>query len=179
MARAPQGQSAKSDESNPSLLNQMGQGGDPNVKVAAEKQGEDAPAAPVSEEVTYLPGEDDPPKVAWAGHVFHANVPKIVTNATLIESARKNKFFHVGAFDPHKHAVKVAEAPPTPKTAEQYRAHAVNWLKQVDSVEELDTKWASEEKLRKDCEVGSDDLDFLETLFAPRRAELKKKDMPG
>jgi hypothetical protein len=53
-----------------------------------------------SEQVTYLPGLEDPPMVEWAGRTFHAFVPKTVTNADLIERARGNRFFRVGAIDP-------------------------------------------------------------------------------
>lgn len=130
------------------------------------------------EQVTYRPGPDDPPSVKWAGHTFHANVPKQVTNPDLIERAKGNKFFKVGAFDTAKDSVPTAEAPPTPKTPEQYRAHAVAWLKTMRSVDELDMKWASEETLRMACEVGTDDIDYLMSLFQPKRAELRKREMP-
>lgn len=133
----------------------------------------------VSETVTYLPGPEDPPQVKWAGYIFRANTPRTVTNAELIEKARGNKHFKVGAFDPSRDGVEAMEQSPGPKTSDQYRAHAVAWLKKMESVDELDRKWASEEVLRIDCEVGADDIDFLRDLFNPKRAELRKREMVG
>ena len=133
----------------------------------------DVMTEPVSEEITYLPGPEDGVKTTWHGIVFHANVPKTVTKPLLIEQARTNKFFHVGPFDAAK-AVAIAEQPPSPKTPEQYRAHAVAWLKTVKNVDELDMKWAGEETLRIECEAGTDDVDYLMSLILPKRAELRK-----
>lgn len=134
-----------------------------------------AKADGTSELVTYRPGPEDPTQVRWDGHVFHANIPKTVTKTALIEKARKNRFFHVGPFNPATDSVPLSEdQSATPKTAEQYRAFAVEWLKKIDSVEELDTRWAAEEPLRMSCEVGTDDIEYLMDLMLPKRAELKK-----
>lgn len=145
------------------------------------------PAQPYTETLTYLPGRDDSPETKWAGVTFHANVPKkISANAggtpherlmhSIVESARSNKFFHVGEFDPAK-AVAVRERTSLPKTSEQYRAWVVGWLSGVSSVGELNAKWMSEEGLRIACGVGSDDIEFLTMLIAPKRHELQKRDM--
>lgn len=140
---------------------------------ATSKTNDEAPELMASEQITYLPAEGDPTSVKWMGLVFHANVPKTVTNAALIEKAKGNKFFKVGAFDPASDAVKVEETP-EPKTPEQYRAHAVAWLKSVKSVDALDLKWQAEETLRMACGVGSDDIEYLMSLLEPKRAELRK-----
>lgn len=126
--------------------------------------------------VTYRPGPEDPPIVKWSGHTFHANVPKFVEHPELLEKARQNKFFKVGAFGPGD-AVETREETGLPKTPEQYRAHAVAWLKTTQSVEELDQTWRKEETLRHDCGVGSDDIDLLNGLIDPLRAELRKRDL--
>lgn len=133
---------------------------------------------PVSEgdHVTYRPGPDDPTSVKWSGHVFHANIPKHVKNADLIEKARSNKFFHVGEFT-EKDAVVTRDEPPSPKTPEQYRAHAVAWIKTMTSVDQLDQKWQGEETLRMSCEVGTDDIEYLSGLIQPLRFELRKREM--
>lgn len=131
--------------------------------------------APVGEDVTYIPGPEDPSQVQWAGHHFHANIPKRVTNVDLIARARGNKFFKVGTFKPGD-AVKVEETP-DPKTPEQYRAHAVAWVKTMQSVDQLDRKWAAEETLRMTCGVGLDDIEYLMNLIEPIRSELRKRDM--
>ncbi len=127
-----------------------------------------------SEQVTYVPGPDDPSTVKWAGHVFHANVPKPVINKTLIEAARGNKFFRVGAFSPSD--VGTTEKAVLPKTSNDYRAHVVAWLKRVESADEFMTQWARDAPMREDCEVGLDDYDYLGSLMAPRLAELAKID---
>jgi len=142
----------------------------------------------VTETVTYLPGPDDPVQTKFAGHVFTANVPKTIAgdhdadpktaayrSAQLIETAKKNRFFKVGEFNASRDGVAVEEQN-KPQTAEQYRAHAVAWLKTVDSVEKLDTKWIDEEPLRQQCEVGYDDIEYLRSLFVPKREELRKRD---
>ena len=131
---------------------------------------------PKAEQVTYTPGPDDPTSVKWAGHTFYANIPKSVVNADLIARARNNKFFKVGDFT-EADVVATREEPPAPKTAEQYRVHAVAWFKQMQSVDQFDTKWQGEETLRMACGVGTDDLDYLGHLSAPLRAELRKRDM--
>jgi hypothetical protein len=152
-------------------------------------EGASEAAQPYTETVTYLPGKEDPPETKWGSITFHANVPKEI-NAhaegtpheramhAIIERARSNKFFHVGEFDAAK-AVAVREKVTPPKTSEQYRAWVVGWLPGVSSVGELDHKWMSEEGLRIACEVGADDIDFLNTLIAPKRHELSKRDVPG
>ena len=140
---------------------------------ATSKASDESPELIASEQITYLPAEGDPTSVKWMGHMFHANVPKTVTNAALIEKAKTNKFFKIGAFDPATDAVKVEETT-EPKTPEQYRAHAVAWLKRIKSVDALDLKWQSEETLRIACEVGSDDIEYLMSLIEPKRAELRK-----
>ncbi len=142
----------------------------------AEKAGEKQ-SAEAGEMVTYLPQEGDPPSTKWRGIVFHANVPKRITDASHLAAARLNRFFKVGAFDPEVDRVPT-EYEKAPKTSEQYRAHCIAWLPKMSSVDQLDTKWASEETLRMDCDVGTDDIDYLQHLIAPKRAELKKAGLP-
>jgi hypothetical protein len=115
---------------------------EPKVK----DEGEAPALLPASETVTYTPGPGDPNETTWMGHKFKAHVPHPVRNAALIEKARGNKFFHVGDFDPAKHAYKETVA--EPKTAEAYRAWAVNWLRDVENVDALCERWANEAKMR-------------------------------
>lgn len=145
----------------------------------AEKPANEVPAdKPVSESVTYLPGPEDPPQVTWMRHVFHAHIPKQVTNEALIEKARTNKFFKVGEFVAERDATTKLEPTPTPKTPEQYRAWVVGWAKTMTSTAALDARWMEEEGLRQECEVGTDDLDYLHGIVGPMRAELVKRDRP-
>lgn len=148
-------------------------------------------AGPVTEQVTYIPGEGDPVTTRWGGFVFTANKPVTINGHSgdpakgeckpherakfdMIQAARKNKFFRVGDFDP-KEAVKVEDDPVEPKTPEQYRAYAIAWGLKTDDLNIFDKRWASEEPLRMKCGVGTDDLDLLQSTIGPHRAELVKK----
>lgn len=144
-------------------------------KPAADEEAE-SPSLIASEQITYRPIHDgDPAKVTWMGLVFHANVPKTITNPKLIDAAKGNKWFKVGEFDPKTDGVPVEETG-LPKTPEQYRAHVIAWLKRMESVDALDTKWAGEETLRIECGVGTDDIEYLAGFVDPARHELRKRD---
>lgn len=137
---------------------------------------------PVTESITYVPGPMDPVQVTWAGHVFHANVAKEVRghaagtdreklNATLIESARTNPRFLVGNAKPKRDAAK------EPTTAEEYRGYFVEWLKMpFDHAEDLIARIAKDRELQIGCGVGTDDYDYMQTLFMPKLHELAKRD---
>lgn len=142
--------------------------------------GDEASRAPVAEEmVTYTPGPGDNPEVTWMAHKFKAHVPHPVRNGALIEKARGNKFFHVGEFDPGKHAYqeKVAE----PKTAEAYRAWAIHWAKAIwlnpdGTIDELCERWSNEARTRNRLEVGFDDYHYMSHLFQPMVDDLVRRD---
>lgn len=126
------------------------------------------------EKVTYTPGPGDPLEVVWMGHKFKAHVPHPVRNAKLIDMAKANRFFHVGEFDPAKHAYQETIA--EPKTAEAYRAWAVGWLKNVTSVDELCERWANEARMRNKLEVGYDDFYYMSHLFQSRLDDLLRRE---
>ncbi len=146
-------------------------------KSQAEKRSDKAeqPNLMTSEQVTYLPGPEDPVSTKWRGITFMANVPKTVTNQDLIEQAKRNRHFKVGPFDPNRDAVKTREVPKAPKTAEQYRAHAIAWAKTMETVHDFDARWASEEMLRIDCGMGTEDLDLLNSVIGPIKGDLQKR----
>lgn len=171
---------ADSPENRPTLsLGQPPERQKPGPKPRAEATEKTEAAEKVSEQVTYLPGDGDPSQTKWHGLVFHANIPKTVTNPILIEQARTNKHFHVGPFDPAKQGVPTHEEVVLPKTPEQYRAWFAAWLKTMSSVDEMDQRWMKEEVLRESCGVGSDDLEYMTSLYQPKRAELRKLDLPA
>ena len=145
----------------------------PTLGLSGGKVQSDKPAE-AGELVTYLPDPGDPVQTVWGGHTFHANLPLRVTNKTILDSAAHNRFFKVGVFNPGD-AVETVETG-LPKTPEQYRAHAISWLKTMKSVDDLDRKWQGEETLRIACDIGSDDLDLLNDIFGPLRSELQKRD---
>lgn len=159
---------------------------------------EAAPGVPVQEQVTYVPGKEDQPTAMWGGHKFTANVPVTIkghsgdpkkgeckpherANYDLIEKARKNKFFRVGEFDPQKDSVPLREPQGhAPETPDQYRAHAIDWAKQIvagqgATIGQFNAKWEDEEGLRIKCGVGTDDLELLNSVIGPLRAELQKR----
>jgi hypothetical protein len=148
------------------------------------KDDQDAPTLPstVEEQVTYTPGPGDNSEVKWMGHVFKAHVPHPVRNARLIEMAKTNRFFHVGAFDPAQHGYKEVIA--EPKTAEAYRAWAVHWMKQLPeefknktgAVEAACQKWSIEARMRAKLEVGFDDYKYISDFFQPILSELIKRE---
>lgn len=144
----------------------------------AASDADDKPAALASPEmVTYTPGPGDNPEVTWMGHKFKAHVPHAVTNARLVEMARTNKFFHVGAFDANRDGFK--DEPVLPRTAEAYRAWAVCWFKDMTSIDEFAERWANEAKMRAKLEVGFDDYHYISSLAQPKIDDLiRREDEP-
>lgn len=122
--------------------------------------------------LTYLAGPEDPAVIKWNGHLFNANVPKRITDEAMIQSARTNKFWHVGPFDAQAHAVALSSTADAPTNSDQYRAHIVAWLKNVRTIDDLVKTWVAEANMREMCGVGSDDYSYLGTLFNPRMHEL-------
>lgn len=138
---------------------------------------------PVTESITYIPGQGDPASIKWCGHTFHANVPKEITGHPegtqseqlshhLIERARDNKHFKVGNNRPKRDAMV------QPKTAEEYRAYMVGWLQDpaIQTTNQLIARFAKDRELQAACEVGADDYSYLATLFTPKLYELAKAD---
>lgn len=150
---------------------------------------EETTSKSVTETITYVPGHGDPSITQWGGLTFHANVPKELTghpegtareklNHELIERARENKHFTVGG------AKRARAKAVTPETPEQYRAHLVEWIKEVGpdgqsvirSVQQLIKRFADERDLRAICEVGASDYDLIGSIFMPKLGELAKAD---
>lgn len=139
------------------------------------KQNEAPPLA--SEQITYLPGEGDPSSTKWRGIVFHAHVPKTVTNAVLIEQARGNRFFKVGDFDPARDTGGQPMVISDPKTPTEYRAHFVAWFNKlsvndIGGINQMVATWAREQPMREACEVGTDDYSYIGSLFNPKMYQL-------
>jgi len=120
------------------------------------------------EHVTYFPGRGDPDYAVWRGITFNAGEPVFVTDQSMVEAARGNRFFHVGEGKPQKDPL----APPV--NAKEYRAHVVRWLKDTRSVDQLVGNWAGDRTLRQECEIGLDDIQWLGTLVEPKLRELSR-----
>lgn len=138
----------------------------------AQKRGPGRPPKVDKVNVTYIPQDGDPAETVWNGLKFHANVPRPVTNPIMIEQAKGNPWFKVEGHE------KASSAPRsgTPKTAEEYRAHAVEWFKKAKTASDFDARWDAESEMRDRAGVGTDDLEWLETIKGPRLTELKKQD---
>lgn len=151
---------------------------------------EDDPVAePVTETVTYVPGEGDPAYTKWAGQTFQANVPKELIghadgtpqqklNLHIIDSVKNgNKSFTLGGQKPK------GKSTAAPKTADEYKSYFVDWLSKVNtpdshirSADALIARFAQDHQLQDACEVGADDFAYLGGLFMPRLHELAKGD---
>jgi hypothetical protein len=134
----------------------------------ATSMGESVGVVYPGEDVVYHPGDGDPSSCKWRGVEFKANVPVRVMNADHVEAARGNKHFSVGSEDSGKGA---PSGPP--KTAMEYRAHVVDWMARVRSVDDIAKAWSADRPLREKCEVGQDDIAFLGTLFEPKLHQLR------
>jgi len=138
--------------------------------------GKAAPSPPPKddgEDVTYVPGEGDPSTCKWRGLEFKANVPVRIAEKDrpgMIEAARANRYFRVGS--------EMATGAPVglPKTAMEYRAYVVDWIKGCDTVDQVAAHWAADRQLRVTCEVGQDDVSYLGTLVEPKLRALRQKE---
>lgn len=154
--------------------------------------------------VTYVPpddGQQHPSSLTWNGITFHANVPldldpvkhaynvleveRWIDPATqrpmsktverwkpMSEIAKANSYFVVEGETP---ARAKRGRPPLPKTPEEYRAHAVAWIRAIDDHDELNERWNTEEAMRERCGVGDDDIDYLRPMFDARLFDLKQQ----
>jgi hypothetical protein len=149
---------------------------------------------PVTETITYLPGNGDPATNKCCGHVFQANVPKEITghpdgtpsqklNMHLIEMVRPKakpdgSMWHHPNFTIGDGARTKRHPTALPTTADQYRAYAVGWLKDpsIQHADQLIARFAKDRELHAACEVGTDDFAWLATLFMPKLHELAQGD---
>lgn len=125
--------------------------------------------------VTYKPGPEDPSETTWNGHRFLANVGRpVIDNGEphgMVALAKGNMCFEVEGHDKKE---KVPAGSPT--TPDAYKAYAVDWFKKAKTASDFEARWDDEEEMRERAGIGSDDLDWLDSLIAPRLAELKKAD---
>lgn len=136
--------------------------------------------------VTYTPRHDgDPYKTKVKGIVFEANKPVEVTDKEILGWAPTNPWFKVEGLE-QADPTDVWDRRKKPKTPEEYRRYATQWLKDttpdstaMDSdienrrcAAEIRTRWKEEEDLRNMCRVGADDKELLAKIFDPRLAQL-------
>ena len=117
--------------------------------------------------VTYVPGRDDPAETKWRGVTFRANVAVRIKDPDHIEAAKGNRFYKVEG------EAQARNPTQTPTTNQEYRAHVVGWSKAVRTCAELIETWAADRRLRQDCEVGLDDVEWLGTIIEPRLRQMR------
>lgn len=152
--------------------------------------------------VTYVPREPtDPAMMIWNGVKFPANIPveldpnnrahgypvpmpkhsvdpstgeprtkHIETWVSMVDLAKTNPSFQVEGEVPA--AVRKPGRPRTPRTSEDYRAHAQMWITSSEDPDEMVERWGDEEPLREKCGVGDDDVSYLRPLFDSRLRQL-------
>lgn len=135
------------------------------------------PAAPKAAEkkgtmVTYVPRHGDNVTTSFRGVEFVANKPVSISDPEHLEQLKLNPWFNVEGHNPA--AIPVADDLVVPTDSEGYRRYAIAWFKKVEKSAEMKERWESEEALRIKCGVGTDDLEYLNKLYGPRFAELKK-----
>lgn len=152
--------------------------GRPTNAEIAEREAERGDVAEKSKrhpKITYTPqGEGAPHETIWNRHRFRANIPVTVQDvptglsaAQMVAMAITNPHFAVEGFEPAK---TVSAVPDTP---ERYRSYAVGWIRIANVSSDMLKRWKDEAELREECGVGSDDVEYLQTIFNPRLAILK------
>lgn len=148
-------------------------------------------------EVTYVPGDGDPIKTVWNGVEFRANIPvtipytKMVESLTRVESkgpegeirsrgvagkipmielARSNPFFTVDGVGTERRQGTQR----LPIDADQYRGYALGWIRESNTLRQLEQRWEGEAPLREKCGCEAKDENYLRPFLEARREQLKE-----
>jgi hypothetical protein len=141
---------------------------------------------------SYLDGSSDPAVNVAYGRKWHANIPQelterdtvlqllvepdpLVTGKTrgverhvpIFEACRGNPSFEIVGAEKRKPGRKTA-----PKTADEYRLHALAWLATTEDADDLKERWQSEAELREACGVSDADLELIEPQFTAKYHQL-------
>jgi hypothetical protein len=120
--------------------------------------------------VTYLPPPGDADVVKWRGVEFKAHVPVRITDKDHIDACRNNRFFRIGD-------QSGAAAPRgLPSDAMTYRGHVLDWMRDVQTIDQLARCWAADRDLRAECEIGYDDMQYLGTLIEPKLRDMRQSE---
>lgn len=139
---------------------------------------------------SYPDGTSEPAVCLAYGRKFPANVPVELTDRDTVlqmfteklpdghtrgverhvpiaEACRGNPSFEVVG------ATRARPGPkPKPKTADEYRAHALAWLATTEDADDLRERWQSEEQMREACGVSDADLKLMEPQFTAKYHQL-------
>jgi hypothetical protein len=148
------------------------------------------------DEITYVPGPQDPNFTRFNNVTFKANVPTKVehsktvqqlirkvrehddgsvttsgveTRVTMAKALEDNPCFSINGKPPRPR--KRAEAK-LPATAEQYRAWATKWIAESDDGSAMDARWEAEQKLRDNCAVDDQDVSHLMAFYHARHSQV-------
>ncbi len=147
--------------------------------------------------VTYIPGDGDPIRTVWNGVVFEANIPVELTDKntiindqvhrvdmpdgsyrtvtrqhrlSMIELAKHNPSFQVeGEPIPERKPGR----PRIPKSPDEYRSFAQEWIARASDPKQMDARWDKEEELRTTIGVGDEDVSYLRPFFHAKQSALK------
>ena len=147
-------------------------------------------------EVTYIPGDGDPPKVRAYGYIeFRANVPVTIPldktisapmrvehyeadgtlksrgvekKVSIVELARGNPIFSVDGVQ----AQRKAAMQRLPTDSDQYRGYALAWIRQSNTRTQLDQRWEGEAELRERCGLADKDIAYLSPFLEARRDQV-------
>jgi hypothetical protein len=182
------------------VVEKRGPGRPPNPKPpVAPQQNFDKPVGDEYDEITYCPGQFDPPRTEWNGVRFKANVPvKIskkqtvlvplreeflqpdgsrITRAVerrvpMVELAKGNHTFSVNGAEPVAHKVGTDHVPTSP---DEYRGYAIAWISSSTKSSEMDARWDGEERLRDKCGVSEQDIAYLRPFFEAWHMQVKDR----
>lgn len=149
--------------------------GRPSNAALAERAAAETSSLPT---ITYTPiHPGDPADTLWNRHRFRANVPVKPQDVTgglsareMVEAARGNPWFAVEGEEQAK------AIPSIPETPEQYRMHAIAWIRTSNDSKEMARRWRAEEDLRVQCGVADDDVEYIQGIYRPRLAVLKESE---
>jgi hypothetical protein len=147
-------------------------------------------------EITYI-DEDGPSKTTCWGIDFKLNVPVQVPLSKTVESlmrketpgpegeirsrgvagrisvidlARGNPGFMVDGV----RAERRFGSQRLPTDADQYRGYALGWIRESNTLRQLEQRWAGEENLREKCGCEQKDENYLRPFLDARRDQLKE-----
>ena len=94
---------------------------------------------------------------------------------SMIELAKTNPHFQVEGEVVPAAARRSPGRHKPPKTADEYRDHAIGWITAADDHDKLAERWNDEEALRERCGIGDEDIGYLRLIFDAKHYELKKQ----
>jgi hypothetical protein len=167
----------------------------PEEKVDGRRKRRESPERDFVE-ITYV-DEEGPSKTKCWGIDFKLNVPvQVPVNATVesltrketsgpegeirsrgvhgrisvVELARGNSGFMVDGV----RAERRLGSQRLPTDADQYRGYAMGWIRETNTIRQLDQRWEGEANLREKCGCEQKDENYLRPFLDAKRDQLKE-----